>query len=652
MWLLFLADVAFAFAVLYIPGYLLFRVLKLARVDAAVFSPIVSALLLYLLAYGAASLGLALSWAQIVLPSFAIAGLARVLSMVWGQRKPSTSRRALCSGRTLIVGIVVACYVALYYFVVPLDGAASIAQENDNIYHLTTVRDFLKSGAYATQPFLTSYPCLWHTIVALVAGFGQTNVAVAVNAVNFLLVAIVFPSAMCLFLSVVLGKDHRSALFGSVLTSAFATFPWGFLLFGPLYPNLLGGVLLPIVAASFVLMLRSKMVSTLLPWLAVFCVGCVVLLRAHPNAVFSGIVLLAPYGAVRIYQIAHERFSVGWRLWLPPIAFSAFVVLVWGVLYVSPMFREVVTFEWAAYTSFSQAVSNVLQLGLTKASAPQWVLSALVLLGAVRCILRRDKCWLVVSYALMSLIYVACVSTDSVIQHVLAGFWYTDSFRVAALFPLAGVLLAALGLNALVRVLSNLVAGVAGESSSIRWMERCLSVLCCLVFLAANYWPNFDIPQNGNVVTGFGMVRSMLQGLNTLETDANALDSDELEFIGRVRERVGEERVFNYPYDGSAYAYALCDLNTVNRSWFYSGKSSDFGRQSESGTLAESIGSSGVQYVMLLDYDGMRDNGEGCYQSAGYDESVWSSFESITDSTPGFEVVLSEGDMRLYRIVG
>ena len=34
-----------------------------------------------------------------------------------------------------------------------------------------------------------------------------------------------------------------------------------------------------------------------------------------------------------------------------------------------------------------------------------------------------------------------------------------------------------------------------------------------------------------------------------------------------------------------------------------------------------------------------------------YYPDQWTGIDAINDQTPGFEVVLSEGDMRLYRIV-
>lgn len=34
-----------------------------------------------------------------------------------------------------------------------------------------------------------------------------------------------------------------------------------------------------------------------------------------------------------------------------------------------------------------------------------------------------------------------------------------------------------------------------------------------------------------------------------------------------------------------------------------------------------------------------------------YKPEDWAGIESVTDETPGFEVVLADGDMRLYKIV-
>ena len=59
-----------------------------------------------------------------------------------------------------------------------------------------------------------------------------------------------------------------------------------------------------------------------------------------------------------------------------------------------------------------------------------------------------------------------------------------------------------------------------------------------------------------------------------------------------------------------------------------------------------------AHYVLLLDQgDNMVDkDGSGKLFTWDWYSYQWEGLRTITDDTPGFEVVLSEGDMRLYRI--
>ena len=57
----------------------------------------------------------------------------------------------------------------------------------------------------------------------------------------------------------------------------------------------------------------------------------------------------------------------------------------------------------------------------------------------------------------------------------------------------------------------------------------------------------------------------------------------------------------------------------------------------------------GARYVLILD-QGKSFRGQPKPNS--YDDALWTGLMAITDDTPGFEVILSEEDMRLYRILG
>jgi hypothetical protein len=63
--------------------------------------------------------------------------------------------------------------------------------------------------------------------------------------------------------------------------------------------------------------------------------------------------------------------------------------------------------------------------------------------------------------------------------------------------------------------------------------------------------------------------------------------------------------------------------------------------------VASALAQDDVHYLMILDQYG--DLGG---QFPPYEPAQWIGIESVTDETPGFEVLLSQGRMRLYRIVG
>lgn len=663
MWSLFIADALFALITVYLPGFFFFRGVRFSRADALVLSPLFSLLGFYLISYLYLMLGVQSGWANTVLPvsamGFGIWALSRTVDVRTLSRRGKERPSCVC-WKNLILYLAIAVVICMFYYVLPLDGADSFFQENDNIAHLTGVRDSLNTGVYVDYPPFISYPNMWNVLASVVASFGQANVAVAVNAINYVICAVVFPSAICLFMSYVFRGRASVVRFGALFSTAFAAFPWGFLLFGPLYPNLLGYSLLPLVAFEFISMMNADSPRSFLGWLLAFCAGCALLLGAHPNAIFVGVALLSCYAVAVLYVRARDWGLRGKRRLIPGAAFAVFVLLVWTVLYASPSFYDVVHFDWPAYTTISQAISNIIQLGLNKASGPQWVLAAVVMLGCMTCILRRENCWLVASFSLMALIYVSCTSVTSEWRTFLSGFWYNDSFRIAAMIPFVGIPLASVGFDALCSSARHAVSrGLPAFES--RWRSCCVAGFLCAGFLVTNFYPNTSIPQNQvELVTGFGMVDYMLSSHNIRATDENGLDLEESLFLAKVKDVIGDEPVLNYPYDGSAYAYALYNLNVVNRGWFYAARGEGdtnletlrarVNEIENDSSVQEAARSAGVSYVLLLDCDGM-ETGEGCYSSPGYISEDWAGLEEMNDSTPGFEVVLSEGDMRLYRIV-
>ena len=139
-----------------------------------------------------------------------------------------------------------------------------------------------------------------------------------------------------------------------------------------------------------------------------------------------------------------------------------------------------------------------------------------------------------------------------------------------------------------------------------------------------------------------------------LATTEVCLTKDEERFVSEVTELIGEDAaVANFSFDGSVFTYATNDLNVLTRHYF-SSDSGDMGTiQKHLNEIAyndevqEAVKRTNAEYVLLLD---VNDSGDNSVYSAFLDENDWKGITSITDTTPGFKVVLSEGDMRLYEI--
>ena len=61
----------------------------------------------------------------------------------------------------------------------------------------------------------------------------------------------------------------------------------------------------------------------------------------------------------------------------------------------------------------------------------------------------------------------------------------------------------------------------------------------------------------------------------------------------------------------------------------------------------EALESMGIKYYLSLDRESDPDS---TFYNAFFKESEWNGMLAVNDSTPGFEVVLSCGDMRLYKL--
>ena len=203
------------------------------------------------------------------------------------------------------------------------------------------------------------------------------------------------------------------------------------------------------------------------------------------------------------------------------------------------------------------------------------------------------------------------------------------------------------------------------ENTGLGKKEGFRYVCALLVAVAvALYFPNYDNSSEEikeTVITPFGNVYGLIAERNSLSEEA-VFSEEEVNFANKAKATVGEKAlVANIPFDGSYLSSGVVGLNVAYRALetagYWDGTTDPEGTliranlcnyMSDSATY-DALENSGIRYVILFDiYD---KDGERMYDAAK-DLSLWRGIMNVSDDTPGFEIVLAEGDMRLYRLTG
>ena len=702
---MFFAAVALAGVFLYLPGFLMLAAARVRAAAALCCAPAASvacyAVLTAVLPYA----GVAASWRTVFLPCVAAGGLALAFSLRIG------SSVALCSlgcaafgddskrarrGNIALLALYIAAGLAVtvVVFVKNLDGPDSFLQAWDNAHHLSSIRAFVESGNYsmltttsyaaaadaAFTPFpgeSAFYPSAWHCLGALVVDATGIPVVMAANVVNTLVAGVVIPTSTAFLMARLFPRRRGVRLCGAAVSLAFATYPWGFLTFGPLYPNLLSYALLPLAPALFTALFdEGTPARERVRIAALFCLVVVALACSQPNAVFSAGVLLAPF-CVREACRAARRFggSRGRRRALAAgfgVAAAAGIALVWWLFFTAPFMQGVVGFDWPAKEELHQAAANAALLSFGYAPA-QLLLSACTAVGLLCVLADRDLRHVGCAFLLACAINVVDASCDGFLKHLLAGFWYTDQLRTASTAVVAAVPLAAFGFFHIARAaagaIGRCVSHGGAEAGSARFAAtgRGMGAAVAALMAVAVFYPSFDIPGHHHVETGFGAIRERVEKQNSV-VEMNYLDAAEKEFVAQVKLVVpADEPLINSPDDGSVFLYGYDGLRAYYRSLagysLESGESRDsvlirtgLYRIAEDEEVRAAVERAGAHYVLVLD-QGKTDGLDSDEEKRRFlfkddiDQEIWSGIRAIDDDTPGFEAVLSQGDMRLYRIV-
>ena len=677
IWISFIGAIAVSSILLFFPGYLLLSSFRGIRLPKLAIAPIVSIFIACITGIITSSLLHSVNvWVFIGL-ELAIPILVLVASFVWRRAGSIQMPVGSCSGYLnnkdvdfhIVLYLVTGFIAVLYVFVTVLGSPDYFSVSIDNSYHLNEVHAIATAGCYSpagisvypTVPGYGSaeagfYPAAWHVICALVCNVLSVSAAVAINAVNFSFVAFVLPVSCFALLSAITEKKTCLALGALICISAYA-FPWRLLTFGVLYSNLAAFCLVCSVCSLFLSLTKDEGLSiqNRLLLAIIFLFGLFDLFLLQPNGIFSVGVLLLPYAVARLYSFCIAKNLASLKSFAAAFGLVVCFVVAWIVAYNLPVMQGVVNNIWSHYTSASQMLVNYLFQSYSPDAPSNLVLGLFVIVGLFYTLRRVELRWMSVSYFLSLVIHFSTGATEAIFKSWFAGFWYTDPYRTASVCTLAAFPLAAFGASIVYDGLGKRLFG--GKHVSAGSLNRYYPAVFVAVFVAAVFYPSFQIPGLFNVETVFGKTRNVIKQ-NYDMGNPEELNSKELEFASSVKEIVGDSVVLNSPFDGSAFLYGSSDIQVYYRS-LHGSLVSDPNEQSASrairhglykiGTNSEmqdAVKATGARYLLLLDYDNCKSRGH----VFTYNPDDWDGIETVNDKTPGFTLVKKSGHSRLYRI--
>lgn len=669
MWPLFFAECLIGVAYLFCPGFFLLRAIRIPRWQSACSAPVFSVFIYSVVSiiYENASVP-ANPLTVFLIPTVVLACLMLAFAHHTGQEDDVPLRFVFAYA---IVGLM----IGLLVFVKNLDGPLSFMEDWDQVHHMNGTQAFAESQVFSffhnslytvdelarETPFARGgfYPSGWQVICSLLVQTNGVPTTMAINVANYLFSSFVAPLGFAFFLSLVFDCDEKIMFAGSLACVSFAAFPWLLTRWGPVFPNLASFASLPSVLAIFLRTYYAEArVSRKITGYLFFLLGMMGLLFLQPNGVFAAAVTIGSFiiqEALRGKLKNRLGFSIGGPRVFAGALIALFAIL-WFGAFKLPFLRGVVEFNWPSFQSPLQGFINYITIGYVggffEASSAQFLLSALVLMGTFSALKESRYRWLLQTYLFWGIVLIVASSTEGILKHLLAGFWYTDHCRIAAATAIAGVPLAALGTAKALPLFEKLFSKVFSKGNSPK-----PALLGAGLYVVLVFFPNYHVPGYYGAQTGFGTLYESLR-IN-YAFGPGMIDPEESAFLEEVSNVVPDGAIVaNNPYDGSIFAYGEYDIHVLYRS------NSSYGGESESQSsvivregisdyavdesVRDAVERLGIEYVLLLKVDSEPLN----YFSSvlGDGTELWPSLYEINEDTPGFTLILEEGEMRLYRL--
>lgn len=570
-WLDVVIPLVLGLALLAVPGGLVSLALGLRGLLMAAVAPLVtvtlSAVFAVLLPF--VSIGwspLALLAASVACSAVVVA--ARRLAAVPAMAPAQHPNRTLTQRLWVAAGFVTGAVLILVQLALVFGKPGSISQTFDNVFHLNGVRYILDTGSASslTMSGMASgdqppyfYPAAWHGLAAALVQLSGAPLPVAVNALNMAVACLVWPLGSMLLTRVVAGNNAVAVGAAGVLSAAFSAFPIMLLDFGVLYPNFLSIAMLPAALSSVVLFFNPTRISAL-PRPVRYSLPLFLapgLALAHPNGLMSLLVLAVPVVLhayiVRYYvrsKIRTNRREWRWATW----SLTAGALALLGLWVVIRPPRDAAF--WGPTQSPAGAVFEVATNSAMNRPVAATV-SVLMIIGLVVSRRHLERLWMIGCFLVISFLFLVVSGIPtSFIRSVITGVWYNDSYRLAALLPLAALPFAAVGVDAVAGWSCRLVTR-SSAAAGRRWLPQTRPVAFIALALAACAGVAGLIPPIAGAIETARM--------NYVENpDSPLLSTDEQRVIDQLHGVVPYGAVIAVnPWTGGALAYALADRDTT-----------------------------------------------------------------------------------------
>lgn len=668
MWAEFWLSAIVGIIIVYVPAFAVLKACGFSKIVSAAFAPIISLLFCSVLAVVYGKLGVFTNGWTLFIPLCAIGIVAYGVRLVLNRQRAEGLSAAESRPKGLFkrvfdeqgclillyacVGIVVTSYV----FLMSLDTANCTIYAYDDQTHLGVVQSFLERGnfsslntdysAYDANESAGYYPAAWHMLSASIISICGVANYVGINAAMFITAALIYPLSCLMAIRKLFPNDKNVQISGAFFTLAFAAFPWEFFVYGRLAANLLAFCSLPaMLACTLYIFGKDEAARTRVTFAVLLFASFVLSVFTQPSVCFSWLYFSVPY-----------LLHVLWN-WKPEMAKRKKIMLIVGfciavcvflvICYMLPFLRGLTRFKWPAAISIPEAISDV-AFQRDQRSPASIILAILVICGVFFAVRKSETRWLVLIYAVFACLYVLDASTNLRLKNYTVGWWYTDSHRVLAMFAIISYFLASLGIGRLIDMLAKRRVSLS--------FKRTLMFGAPVVVLALTLAPSFSLGQL-SVQTPFGYMKYLIHGRYTLYVDdqTTLLSMPEYEFIQEASEITGDDLVFNIPKDGSMFAYQSSGMKVLTP-WSSDGISDDtntrllqrgFDDIVTNSSVRRAADEMGIEYVLMLD------QGHEPFHAfwGDYSDSNWKGVLSIEENTPGFELVMSEDDMKLYRVL-